>query len=459
MSKLNFAIAPAVEATEAPPIPRAQAWGREYVSTSSNASTAELLDLSQGVPRSAPHPDVLTSLAKTSSDPATARYGPILGEPTLRSAVAKEINIQYGIDDHEGGVQADDIAITTGCNMAFLTLLMVLCPPGKSSILLPLPAYFNQSMCLSLQSVKPVYIPCDPQNKFKASLESARSFLASKLGNTDTTNGDNDGILPRMICLTSPNNPTGAVYDHDEIKKWYELAKEYKVALVLDETYRDFVEGEDGESRGVPHRLFEEKDWRENLVCLGSFSKGYRIPGHRLGSIIASPALLKHLTTICDCMQICAPRPPQLALAPLLPDLRSDLLSASRQLSHRRHLFTETVNSVPGWSVISTGGYFAYVQFPSDYQYASSVLGLKRKKLGSEDVAKVLATKVGVVTLPGSFFMPNLKDDEAWDEVVGGDEIKEDKWLRFAVANVEDEVVLKLGPRLREMNKLMGMEE
>lgn len=107
-----------------------------------------------------------------------------------------------------------------------------------------------------------------------------------------------------MIVLVSPSNPTGTVYTNEEIKQWYDLAREYKVALVLDETYRDFVEGESRE-RGLPHRLFEEPDWRSTLVSLGSFSKGYRIPGHRLGSIIASPELLRHITTICDCMQVC----------------------------------------------------------------------------------------------------------------------------------------------------------
>ncbi|WVQ83575.1 hypothetical protein IAT38_005716 [Cryptococcus sp. DSM 104549] len=452
MSDLNFAVAPAVQATEAPPIPKAQAWGREYAS-SSLASNSPPLDLSQGVPRAAPHPSVLEALASASSDPLAARYGPILGEPALRAAVAEEIRVQYDLgEEAEGsgsGLKAEDVAITTGCNMAFLSLLMVLCPPGKSSVLLPLPAYFNQSMSLSLQSVKPVYIPCEPTNKFKASLPAARAFLSSpKEGEVE----------PKMIVLVSPNNPTGVVYSHKEIKEWYELAKEFKVALVLDETYRDFVEGPDG-LRGVPHKLFEEADWRGTLVSLGSFSKGYRIPGHRLGTIFASPTLLKHITTICDCMQICAPRPPQLALAPLLPSLRPDLQSSSSQLSHRRRLFHQTVDAIPGWSVISSGGYFAYVQFPSDYLFASSVLGLKRKKLGSEDVARVLATRCGVVTLPGSFFMPALSDDEAWDEVVGGDAVREDKWLRFAVANVEDEVVIQLGPRLLQMNKLMGMAD
>ena len=129
-------------------------------------------------------------------------------------------------------------------------------------------------------------------------------------------------------------------------------------------------------------------------------------------------------------MQICAPRPPQLAIAPLLPSLRSDILESSQVLAARRALFKRTIEAVDGWTVASMGAYYAYVSFPSDYLHASSTMGLKRKRLGSEDIAKTLAKKFGVITLPGSFFMPNIGDDEVWDEIIDGDRMREDRWIR-----------------------------
>jgi len=80
------------------------------------------------------------------------------------------------------------------------------------------------------------------------------------------------------------------------------------------------------------------------------------------------------------------------------------------------------------------GAYYAYVSFPSDYLYASSTMGLKRKRLGSEDIAKTLAKKLGVITLPGSFFMPNIGDDEVWDEIIDGERMREDRWIRWVCA-------------------------
>jgi len=188
--------------------------------------------------------------------------------------------------------------------MAFLVLLMVLCPPG-SKALLPLPAYFNQSMSCSLQSVTPMYIPCLPNHQFKPSITGARKYLENDVKKEI-----------RMIVLVTPSNPTGTVYSPGELMEWYNLAKEFTVALVLDETYRDFV-GDD--RRSAPHGLFGLEGWGNTLISIGSMSstyfyikhclelirkEGYRIPGHRLGSIIASPELLQQVTTVADCMQV-----------------------------------------------------------------------------------------------------------------------------------------------------------
>ena len=287
MSSVNYRVATAVQLTEPPPsvpsllypylafipdwaeccetirVPKVQGWGDEYAS-SSRSDQSPLLNLAQGVPRDAPHPLVLEHLSQTSSDPTNARYGPILGEPSLRSGYAREIRHQYQLQGDESSVTAEDVAITTGCNMAFLTLLMVLCPPG-SSVLLPMPSYFSHTMSLSIQSLKPVYIPSDPSEDFKPSLSSARSYLENHTKEED----------PRMIALVSPNNPTGAVYPPDELRKWYNLARELKVALVIDEPYRHFVTNDDGNAGRKPHRLFEEHDWRETLISIGSFSSTF----------------------------------------------------------------------------------------------------------------------------------------------------------------------------------------
>lgn len=173
-----------------------------------------------------------------------------------------------------------------------------------------------------------------------------------------------------------------------------------------------------------------------------------------MGNITASPELLEHVTTTLDCMQICAPRPAQIALAPLLPTLRDDLVSASDAMNARLKMFGEVISSVPGWRVASSGGFFAYVKYPDEYNTRPERLGVG--KVGSSDVGKALAMQCGVLTLPGYFFMPDTTKSVPWSNLEG-DAVHEDRWIRFAVANVSDEVVRSLAPRLRKMNEIMGM--
>jgi hypothetical protein len=76
------------------------------------------------------------------------------------------------------------------------------------------------------------------------------------------------------------------------------------------------------------------------------------------------------------------------------------------------------------------GGYYAYVQFPAAYRDAEALR--VHDRVGSEEVARCLATELGVICLPGSFFMPDLRDG-VWEDIeaAGGAGLKADRWLRY----------------------------
>lgn len=115
-------------------------------------------------------------------------------------------------------------------------------------------------MSLSLQSVTPSYIPCDPKN-FLPSLPAAKAILEAGPQQVDGRE-----VFPRAIVLVTPNNPTGARYTPEALKEWYDLARKHDIPLVLDETYRDFT------GTKPPHGLFADPNWRETLITMGSFS-------------------------------------------------------------------------------------------------------------------------------------------------------------------------------------------
>jgi aspartate/methionine/tyrosine aminotransferase len=121
-------------------------------------------------------------------------------------------------------------------------------------------------------------------------------------------------------------------------------------------------------------------------------------------------------------------------LASVAAELRSDLDESASALVKRLDLFRSIIDRLPGWQVASMGGFYAYVEFPSAYITQASLDSTGQKgKIGSEDVARYLAEELGVVCLPGSFFMPDLKDEKVWTEIeaAGGGELRSDRWLRY----------------------------
>ena len=87
----------------------------------------------------------------------------------------------------------------------------------------------------------------------------------------------------RAILLVTPSNPTGVVTPPETIDRLQHLAKRHRIALVLDETYADFIPG--GQRA---HDLFSRPDWGDHFIQIMSFGKTYALTGYRAGMLAAS---------------------------------------------------------------------------------------------------------------------------------------------------------------------------
>jgi aspartate/methionine/tyrosine aminotransferase len=379
---------PLLATTDVPPIPAAKAWALSY-----DGRHGPVIDLSQAVPGTAPPRALLDRLAASAAEAGAATYGPILGDPALREAFARDMSAFYA-----GSVGAADVAVTAGCNQAFFASMLALAKAGDE-VLLPTPWYFNHKMTLDMLGIAAVPLPARAQNGFVPTVEDARRLI---------------GPRTRAVLLVTPNNPTGATYPAETIADFRDLAEAAGITLVLDETYRDFLP----EGHGRPHRLFETDGWRGRLVHLYSFSKAYAIPGHRLGAIVADSALLAELAKVLDCIQICPPRPAQAPVAWAIEGTRAWREETRAGINRRIATFRSSIADAPGWEISAIGAYFAFVRHPFDEN--------------SEAVGERLAREAGVITLPGPFFGPG-----------------QERHIRFAFANVSDESLAGVSARLR----------
>lgn len=237
-----------------------------------------------------------------------------------------------------------------------------------------------------------------------------------------------------------------------------------------------------------PHDLFEDEpaglaetswdphwDWRSTIIHLFSFSKSYAIPGHRLGGFVAHPSFLQQnisdgsgstktvfgpTAKALDNFQVAPPRTDtQRAVAWAIEDATQLEWrgQVATELRTRRRAFVEGL-SVPvppflnpdasalaspdeslaksprewGWNVESAGAYYVFLRHPF-------------VDVPSEKVAQALAELVGVVVLPGAFFVP--VGEESRGEAAGSR-------LRVSVANVSTERLAKLPERLAILSEL-----
>lgn len=382
---------PILAAVEAPPVALVQSWtaGRNF------PADRPLLDLAQAAPGWPMAETMVAHLAEKIADPAMGGYAPILGFPALREALAAESRRIYG-----GRIDAANVAIASGCNQAFVVAAMALARPGDA-VMLTTPWYFNHKMTLDMLGIEAQPLPCRPDAGMTPDPDAAARAITPRT---------------RAIVLATPNNPTGAVYPPDLLRAFHELAAKHGLALILDETYRDFLPGD-----AAPHDLFQDGAWADHLVHLYSFSKAYAMPGLRVGALIAGEPIVAAVQKALDNIAICASQPGQAAARFGLEHLAAWRSEKRREMADRLEAFQAAMAPLQDrYPIVSSGGFFAYCSHPFD---ADAMTAAKR-----------LADDAAIMAMPGSAFGPGQED-----------------MIRFAFGNIAPERAGEVGARLKTL--------
>ncbi|MGR3364496.1 MAG: aminotransferase [Maritimibacter harenae] len=385
---------PALAATRPSPVVEAKRW----IADKTFAPDLPLLNVSQAAPVDPPPVPLREAMAETALTlPAAHVYGPVLGLPALREEVAAQFSTAYG-----GRITPGNVAITQGCNQAFCAAVATLAGPGDE-VILPTPWYFNHQMWLTLSGVTPVALP--------AGEEMLPTVAEAEARLTDRT---------RAIVLVTPNNPAGVEYPADLVHAFANLARRAGIALIVDETYRDF------DSRpGAPHDLFAAPDWSDTVIQLYSFSKAYRLTGHRVGAMVASPERLLAAEKFLDTVAICPNQLGQHAALWGMQNLGRWLAGERDEILARRAAVEDGIIALPGWEIAGAGAYFAYVRHPFDESSAS--------------LARRMVDDIAVLALPGTMFTPD-------DDPAGA------AHLRIAFANIDRDGIATLMERLARLS-------
>jgi len=321
-------------------------------------------------------------------------YSPSEGIQELRSAIADKENSK-GLS-----IDADDVLVTNGVSEGLDMVMSSIVEEGDE-VLLPGPYYPPYASYIRLHGGIPI--------EFSVDLENSTPDIADIKSK----------ITPKTvaICLISPNNPTGAVFEENSLKKLIDVANENNLYIICDEIYDQIVF--DKKFVGIGKVAGDSP-----VIILNGFSKVHLMSGWRIGYIAfnSSPQLAsirEHLPKLAR-VRISTNHPVQYAALESLRGPQEYISEFVSELKKHRDLVVKRLNSMPGISCSNPKGAF-YVfpkiennPFKSDKEF---VLNL----LKSKGVLAVHGSGFGTKYGSGYFrlvFLPNMeKLNSALDKI------------------------------------------
>ena len=289
----------------------------------------------------------------------------------LREAVA-----EYHANDLKPNPNGE-VLITCGATEAIQLALFALVNPGEEVILVSpaWPNYFGQiRMCGAV--LKPVI--AKEENDFVPTPEDVEAAI------TDKT---------KLIILTSPSNPTGAVIDRSTCKKLAKIICEHNLYVISDEIYSRIVYSDEPYSS-----ITSFEGVRERAVYVNGVSKMLAMPGWRIGYAISTPEIIAGMKKMHENGVSCLPEPFQRSAAYALKNCQPDIEEMRQQYLERRNLICKMINEVPGMSVKPPKGAF--------YAFVNVKELMRRTGLDTEPLTVEILKNTHVVTVPASGFGP-----------------------------------------------------
>lgn len=281
-------------------------------------------------------PDIVTPdeimRAVRSFDEKVLAYGPSQGLLALREEIRKYFH-RFDIN-----VSVDEIVVTTGGSEAILFALMAIGDAGDE-ILVPEPFYTNYNGFATMAAMKLIPVPTNIEDGF--SMPSREEFAKRITPRT------------RAIMYCSPNNPTGAIFNREDIKMLTELAVERNLWVLADEVYREFTY--DGR---IHTSILSFPEIADRAICLDSISKRFSACGARIGCLIS-----KNTDVIASALKLgqarlCPPTIEQMGAIAGYQVIDEFLDTMISEYQTRRDIVCEELAKIPGAVFTKPAGAF-----------------------------------------------------------------------------------------------------
>ena len=304
-------------------------------------------------------------------DDGYTKYTKTSGIVELRKAICKKLHQENNLNYSE-----EQIVVSTGAKQClantFLAILNILQNP----------CWVSYTELIKLADGVPVIVNCDENDGYKLSAKNIEKAVTSKT---------------KAILLNSPHNPTGIVYNKNELEEIAQIAKKYNLIIISDEIYEKLIY--DGEEHVSIASLSE--DAYERTIVINGLSKTYAMTGWRVGYTASSTKLAKVMSSVQSHMTSNVCSISQYAALEALTGPQDSINMMKNAFEERRNFMMKKLEGIDEVSFIKPQGAF-YIMVDITYFIGKSINGIKINN--SIEFAKILLEEEKVAVIPGAAF-------------------------------------------------------
>ncbi len=370
------------------------------------AQGKDIISLSIGEP-DFDTPQFIKDAAKAAIDNNITRYSPVAGYLDLRKAISEKFK-----RDNHLTYTPEQIIVSTGAKQSIANIILSLVNPGEE-VIVPIPYWVSYIETIKLAEGVPVTISTSVESNFKISPEQLKKAITPKT---------------KMIVFSTPCNPSGSVYNKEELKALAEVIIQFPdLYIISDEIYEyiNFI---------GKHESIAQFDFiYDRVITVNGMSKGFAMTGWRIG-YIGAPLWIAQA---CEKMQgqftsgtSSISQMAALEAAKADPSVTVEMRDAFKK---RRDLVLASLNEIPGLKTNTPDGAF-YIFF---------------------DISSYFGKSYNTYTIKNSHDLSMFLLEEGNIALVSGDAFGDDNCIRFSYAAAEKtliEAVKRIKESLAKLN-------
>ena len=313
------------------------------------------------------------------------KYTPSSGMPELREAIANKFKTDNGID-----YAPNQIVVSNGAKHSLNNVFQAICNAGDEVLILA-PYWLSYPAMVGMAEAKPVFVETRASNGFKVTEKDLEPKITNKT---------------KCLVLNSPSNPTGGIYDMDDLKMIARLAVKHNFFVISDEIYEKLIYD------GRKHHSIASlgKEIYDLTITVNGVSKSYSMTGWRIGYLAGDKEVVKGISSLQSHSTSNPASISQAAAVAALNGGTNSIKSMAAEFEKRRNVMLKGLDKIKKIKYNRPEGAF--------YCFAD----ISRTGMSSVDFAKKLLSQVHIAAIPGEPF--GMDDHVRFSFATNVDEIK-----------------------------------